>query len=43
MYQLGYFKAKIKEDNVLMKNTVVSSQGERDGDFIKVTIEGDLP
>ncbi len=41
--QLGYFKAKIKEDNVLMKNTVVSSQGERDGDFIKVTIEGDLP
>lgn len=41
--QLGYFKAKIKEDNILMKNTVVSSQGERDGGFIKVTIEGDLP
>ena len=25
--QLGYFKAKIKEDNILAKNTVVSSQG----------------
>jgi len=41
--QLGYFKAKIKEDNILSKNTVVSSQGEKDGDFVKVTIEGDLP
>lgn len=41
--QLGYFKAKIKEDNILMKNTVVSTQGEKDGEFVKVTIEGDLP
>lgn len=41
--QLGYFKAKIKEDNILTKNTVVSTQGEKDGDFVKVTIEGDLP
>lgn len=41
--QLGYFKARIKEDNILMKNTVVSTQGEKDGDFVKVTIEGDLP
>lgn len=41
--QLGYFKAKIKEDNILMKNTVTSTQGEKDGDFVKVTIEGDLP
>lgn len=41
--QLGYFKAKIKEDNILAKNTVVSSQGEKDGDFVKVVIEGDLP
>ncbi len=41
--QLGYFKAKIKEDNILIKNTVVSSQGQKDGNFIKVVIEGDLP
>lgn len=41
--QLGYFKAKIKEDNILVKNTVVSTQGEKDGEFVKVTIEGDLP
>lgn len=41
--QLGYFKATIKENNILMKNTVVSSQGEKDGEFVKVTIEGDLP
>ena len=41
--QLGYFKAKIKEDNILSKNTVVSSQGEKQGEFIKVVIEGELP
>ena len=41
--QLGYFKAKIKEDNILKKNTVVSSQGEVQGDFVKIVIEGDLP
>ncbi len=41
--QLGYFKAKIKEDNILNKNTVISSQGEKQNEFVKVTIEGDLP
>ena len=41
--QLGYFKAKIKEDNILIKDTVISSQGEKDGEFVKVVIEGDLP
>ncbi len=41
--QLGYFKARIKEDNILVKNTVVSTQGEKDGEFVKVTIEGDVP
>lgn len=41
--QLGYFKAKIKEDNILSRNTVVSSQGEKDGDFVKIVIEGELP
>ncbi len=41
--QLGYFKAKIKEDNILVKNTVISTQGEKQGEFVKITIEGDLP
>lgn len=41
--QLGYFKAKIKEDNILAKNTVVSTQGKKDGEFVEVVIEGDLP
>lgn len=41
--QLGYFKAKIKEDNILKKSSVVSSQAEQSNDFIKVVIEGDLP
>lgn len=41
--QLGYFKATIKENNILMKNTVVSTQGEKDGEFVKVAIEGDMP
>jgi len=41
--QLGYFKAKIKEDNILTKDTVISSQGEKTEEFVKVTIEGDLP
>ena len=41
--QLGYFKAKIKEDNILKKKTVVSSQGEVEGKFVKIVIEGDLP
>lgn len=39
--ELGYFKAKIKEDRVL--NNVVSSQGEKQGEFVKIVIEGDLP
>ena len=38
---LGYFKAVIKEDGIL--NNVVSTQGEKQGDFVKIVIEGDLP
>lgn len=40
---LGYLKAKIKEDNILKKDTVISSSGEQQGGIIKVTIEGELP
>ena len=38
---LGYFKAKLKEEGIL-KN-IVSTQGEKQGDFVKIVIEGDLP
>ena len=39
--ELGYFKAKLKEDNIL--TNVVSTQGEKQGEFVKIVIEGDLP
>lgn len=41
--QLGYFKAKIKEDDILLN--VVSNSGERQGQtgLIKTVIEGSLP
>ena len=39
--KLGYFKAKLNEDGIL--ENVVSTQGEKQGDFVKIVIEGDLP
>lgn len=39
--ELGYFKAKLKEDGIL--TNVVSTQGEKQGEFVKMVIEGDLP
>ena len=41
--QLGYFKAIIKTQGILSPDTVKSSNGERSGEVVKVTIEGDLP
>ena len=41
--QLGYFKAILKTQGILSPSTVVSSDGERSGDVVKVRIEGDLP
>lgn len=41
--QLGYFKAILRVQGILAPDTVVSSSGEKQGDIIKVTIEGDLP
>lgn len=38
--QLAYFKAKLKNANVL--DNVVSTQGEKSGDTVTATIEGDL-
>src|SRR5699024_4852553 len=39
--ELGYFKAKLKEDGIL--NNIVSTQGEKQDDFVKIVIEGELP
>ncbi len=39
--QLGYFIAKIKNEGIL--TDVTATSGERQGDFILVTIEGNLP
>ena len=39
--ELGYFKARLSEDGIL--ENVVSTQGEKQGDFVKIVIEGDLP
>ena len=39
--ELGYFKAKLKKDRILDK--VNSTQGEKQGEFVKIVIEGDLP
>lgn len=41
--QLGYLKAKLREDGILVSDTVVSTAGTKDGDFVKIKIEGDLP
>lgn len=39
--QLGYFKVQLKNQEVLLN--VTSDQGTKNGDFIIITIEGDLP
>lgn len=39
--QIGYFKAKLKSANIL--TNVISNSGVKEGEIVKVTIEGDLP
>ena len=41
--QLGYFKVKIANENILKADTVVSTMGTKDGDMVKIVIEGELP
>ena len=41
--QLGFLTAKIKTDEILQKDTVVSTAGEKNNDIITMKIEGDLP
>lgn len=41
--QLGYFKAILKVQGILAPDTIVSSSGVKEGDLVKIVIEGDLP
>ena len=34
---------KIANENILKADTVVSTMGTKDGDMVKIVIEGDLP
>ena len=38
--QLAYFKAKMKNANVL--DNITSTEGQKDGEYVKIIIEGDL-
>lgn len=41
--QLGYFKAVLRLKGILEPDTVVSSPGEKQGNLVRVVIEGELP
>lgn len=41
--QLAYFKALLKSKGVLDPNSVVSSEAVREGNVVKIVIEGELP
>ena len=41
--QLGYFKTILKVKGILAPDTVVSSSGVKQGEFVQIVIEGDLP
>ena len=38
--QLAYFKAKLSNANIM--DNIVSTEGTKDGEVVKTTIEGDL-
>ena len=41
--QLAYFKALLKSSGVLEPSSVVSSEATKEGNIVKITIEGNLP
>lgn len=41
--QLAYFKAKLKSEGILEPTSVVSSEAVKEGDTVKIVIEGELP
>ncbi len=41
--QLGYFKAILRTQGILKSDTVVSTNGVKENDLVKIVIEGELP
>ena len=41
--QLAYLKARIKSEGILEPTSVVSTEAIKDGDLVKIVIEGELP
>lgn len=41
--QLAYFKAKLRSEGILEPTSVVSTQATKEGDTVKIVIEGELP
>ena len=41
--QLAYFKTVLKSDGVLLPSSIVSSEAVKEGDIVKIVIEGELP
>ena len=41
--QLAYFKALLKSKGVLTPSSVVSSEATKEGNIVKIVIEGELP
>ena len=41
--QLGYFKVKLGTAGILKQKNLVSTTGVKEGDMVKIVIEGDLP
>ena len=41
--QLAYLKARLKSEGILEPTSVVSTEAVKDGDLVKIVIEGELP
>ena len=41
--QLAYLKARLKSEGILEPTSVVSTEAIKDGDLVKIVIEGELP
>ena len=41
--QLAYFKARLKTEEILNPETIVSTEAVKEGELVKIVIEGDLP
>ena len=41
--QLAYFKTVLRSQGVLLPSSIVSSEAVKEGDIVKIVIEGELP